>query len=315
MKLKSSGIPHIGITLGDPCGIGPEVVVKALSKPSIRKLAHFHIIGDDNIYKKCGGKNYANITFVSVDSDSKDWAPGKPTKASGQAALSYLHTATGLLQRKEISGLVTAPVCKEAIAHVDNAFIGHTEFLAECFGIKSVGMMFVGDQLRTIIVTRHIPLARVSRALSTTSIYNTIQLTRQALQNFFKIKNPVIAVCGLNPHAGENGRMGNEEIKKIIPALKKSRKNHINVEGPFAADTLFSSDIALQYDAVVAMYHDQGLIPIKTLCFKNLVNLTIGLPFVRTSPAHGTAFNIAGQNKADPSSMCAAVKLVVELSL
>jgi len=306
----------IGITMGDPCGIGPEVIAKALAKPVIRKRAQFKIIGDYNVYQKLGGKLYPNCSFVNIKSKgSACYAPMKKiNRAAGQASLNYLHRAIDLLKKKEIAGLVTAPVCKEAIMVTDNAFIGHTEFLARAFSIKNVGMMFVGNQLRVIIVTRHIPLNKISRAITPTKVYETIHLTHQALKNFFKIKNPTIAVCGLNPHAGEGGKMGREEIEKIIPALKKARKYKINVEGPFAADTLFSPGIAHPYDTVVAMYHDQGLIPIKTLYFKNLVNLTIGLPFVRTSPAHGTAFNIAGQNKADPSSMCEAIKLAVELT-
>lgn len=289
--------------MGDPYGIGPEIIVKALRKSSIRKQAYFKIIGDYEVYRQQGGKNYQNCSFINIKENN-----------GGRASLLYLQTAVDLLKKKKITGLVTAPVSKEAIAKVEPSFIGHTEFLAEAFNIKNVGMFFVSDQMRVIIVTRHLPLNEVSHAVTTSEVYKTIQLTYQYLQKMFKIKNPIIAVCGLNPHAGENGKMGTEEKTKIIPALQKARRNKINVEGPFAADTLFSPDIAKHYDAIVAMYHDQGLIPIKTLCFKNLINLTIGLPFIRTSPAHGTAFDIAGQNKANSSSMEASICLCASFS-
>lgn len=305
----------IGITLGDPSGIGPEVVARALAKPAIRKLGTFKLIGDFTVYRKYSASVYKNCSFIDLKCiKSNQWQLGKPNNASAQSSLTALHTAVELLRTKEISALVTAPVCKEAIGRLQPSFHGHTEFLAEAFGIKKVGMMFVADKLRTIIVTRHIPLHKVSTMVTLTNVYDTIELTNQALKNIFRIKKPAIAVCGLNPHAGEGGTIGKEEITKIIPAIKKAKRRKINVQGPFAADTLFSPDVTGQFDAIVAMYHDQGLIPVKTLCFTNLVNLTIGLPFIRTSPAHGTAFNIAGKKKANPASMCEAIKLATQLS-
>jgi 4-hydroxythreonine-4-phosphate dehydrogenase len=306
----------IGITLGDPAGIGPEVVAKALANPAIRKLGSFKLIGDHWIYKKYSTTNYKNCSFLDLKSiQPKQWKIGKPNLASAKASLNALNKGIELLKNKEISSLVTAPLSKEPIGRILPSFQGHTEFLADAFDIKHVGMMFVADKVRTIIVTRHIPLNKVCNAISTANVYDTIDLTHRALRDMFKIKKPVIGVCGVNPHAGEGGTIGKEELTKIIPAIKKARRRRMNIEGPFAADTLFSPDIAQQYDAIVAMYHDQGLIPVKTLCFKELVNLTIGLPFIRTSPAHGTAFNIAGKHKADPSSMCAAIKLAAELTL
>ena len=306
----------IGITLGDPSGIGPEVVAKALANPAVRKLASFKLIGDYWVYRKYCLNNYRNCSFVDIKSiQPKQWKIGKPNLASAKAALNALQEGVDLLKKKEITSLVTAPLSKEPISRILPSFQGHTEFLADAFGIRNVGMMFVGDQVRTIIVTRHIPLNQVCKALNTANVYDTINLTYRALRDLFKLKKPVIGVCGVNPHAGENGTMGREEITKIIPAIKKAKRRNMNIEGPFAADTLFSPDIAHQYDAIVAMYHDQGLIPVKTLCFKELVNLTIGLPFIRTSPAHGTAFNIAGNDKADPSSMRAAIKLAAQLTL
>ena len=279
---------RVGITAGDPRGIGPEVVAKALKRKDVARLAHFEIIGE----------HQSHLT----------------AQLAGKLSLNSLKFAVRLLKDKKIEALVTAPVSKEAISLVEPSFQGHTEFLAQAFGVKNVGMLFVADKLRTIIVTRHIPLNKVSQSINRKNILETITLTHDALVNQFLISHPRIAVCGLNPHAGEGGTIGKEEIEKIIPAIKDARRKRINVDGPFAADTLFTSNKIHHYDAVVAMYHDQGLIPIKALAFQKAVNVTIGLPFIRTSPAHGTAFDIAGKNKADPSSMIEAIKLAVRLA-
>ena len=311
---KSKNKP-IGITLGDPAGIGPEVIAKGLSKKSIRDLAEFVIIGDENIYSRFSSRRHKNISFINPSSSSqKKNQIGKPSRTSALASYAYLEKSIELLKRKKIRALVTGPVCKETLAQIVPEFCGHTEFLAQAFGVKEVGMLFVADTLRTIVVTRHIPLNKVSRLLTPQKLTVTIELLTQALKNHFKIPHPKIAVCGLNPHAGEGGKIGSEEVKIILPVIQKMKKRRINISGPFASDTLFSNDVTKRYDAVVAMYHDQGLIPLKTLCFSKLVNMTIGLPFVRTSPAHGTAFNIAGKKKADPTSMAEAIKLAAQLS-
>ncbi len=313
--MKLSTKKTIAITLGDPGGIGPEVVAKALAKPSLRRLAHFQIIGDEAPYRRYFSSQFKNCSFVDCKSLSvKSWKIGRPTRVGARASLDYLNKAIELLKNKTVSALVTAPVCKESICVLDSGFQGHTEFLAQAFHTPHVGMMFVSQGLRTILVTRHIPLNQVSKAVTSSKVYETIALTDHALRSYFGIQKPVVAVCGLNPHAGEGGTIGKEEITHIIPAIKKAHKNKMRVEGPFAADTLFSPEAGCSYDAIVAMYHDQGLIGVKTQAFTKLVNLTIGLPFVRTSPAHGTAFNIAGTEKADSSSMCEAIKLAVELS-
>ncbi|MBN1869642.1 MAG: 4-hydroxythreonine-4-phosphate dehydrogenase PdxA [Candidatus Omnitrophica bacterium] len=305
----------IGITLGDPSGIGPEVTAKALADPSIRKLADFTLIGEQWVYQKYCLKDYANCSFIDIKSiNPTQWKIGKPNLASARASLNALQKGVELLKKKKIIGIVTAPLSKEPISRILPSFQGHTEFLADAFGIKNVGMMFVAGKMRTIIVTRHIPLHQVSPSLNVFNIYTTIELTYKALREIFKIKKPAIGICGINPHAGEEGTIGKEEITKIIPAVKKARRRKMDIHGPFAADTLFLPDIAHHYDAIVAMYHDQGLIAAKTLYFQQLVNLTIGLPFIRTSPAHGTAFNIAGKGKADPSSMRAAIKLAAQLT-
>lgn len=301
--------------MGDPSGIGPEVVAKALSNPLIYQLARFKIIGNKEIYKQYAKKLSPYCSFIHAgDLALSRWKGGCVNPLSGADSLMYLEKAVQLLKNKEIDALVTAPVSKEAIARGNSSFVGHTEFLARSWDVKNVGMMFVSGALRVVLATRHIPLKEVSHTLNRHLIFETIQLTYAVLQELFKIKNPVIAVCGLNPHAGESGLLGKEEIKKIIPAIKKAQKRKWRVEGPFSADSLFVPSIVKRYDAVVAMYHDQGLIPVKTLFFSKLVNLTIGLPFIRTSPAHGTAFDIVGKNMADCSSMLEAIKLAAALT-
>ncbi len=312
--LKSSP-KAIGITLGDPAGIGAEIVAQSLAQPRIRRLASFWVIGDAYLFQRYFPKRYSNCAWIDAGHPvSEPWRPGRPDAATGSASLAYLNCAITLLKNKKLSGLVTAPVCKEAISQGLASFEGHTEFLADAFGSRNkVGMMFVSDSLRVLLATRHVPLQQVSSMITRDLVYNAIVQTHAALKNYFRLRKPTIGVCGLNPHAGERGRMGTEEIATIIPAIEKARQQRITVKGPLAADTLFYAQIARHFDAIIAMYHDQGLAPVKALYFRRLVNLTIGLPFVRTSPAHGTAFDIAGKNKADASSMTAAIKLAVQL--
>lgn len=308
--------PTVGITLGDPAGIGPEVIAKSLRQTKIRQLADFVLIGDKNIFEKYFPKNLAQIQKLDLAIlKSRTAEPGQPTPETAQAALAYLQKAVDLIKSKTMDALVTGPLSKEAISKVlGQNFQGHTEFLASAFGVKNFEMMFVSGSLKTVVVTRHIPLAQVSPALSIEKILQTIELTDHTLKNQFKIRQPRIAVCGLNPHAGEGGKMGREEIEKIIPAIQMAKAKNIVAEGPFPADTIFCEEIRKNFDIIIAMYHDQGIIPVKTLYFSRLVNMTIGLPFIRTSPAHGTAFNIAGKNQADASSMAAAIELAAQLS-
>lgn len=311
LKSKSN---WIGITLGDPSGIGPEVVAKALMHRSIRSLGQFKVIGDAQVLRRYCSRELKNCSFIDLKNIQTKKLTRRPNRPSGLAAIQYINHAIELLKQNQIRALVTAPVSKEAIAMTGIKFLGHTEYLAEAFHVTDFGMMFVTDTLKTIVVSRHVPIVNVSQIINRREILKTIQLADAALKNYFNISQPRIAVCGLNPHAGEKGAIGREEIEKIIPAIKNAHEARINVSGPFAADTLFVPKSLRLYDAVVAMYHDQGLIPIKTLHFTKVVNLTIGLPFIRTSPAHGTAFDIAGQNKADPSSMCEAIKLACQLT-
>ena len=313
--MSKSSNKWIGITLGDPGGIGPEVVAKAFNDPATRHSARFILIGDYPVYKKYSSILYPTCIFEDVKHTPLNRLKiGRPSKEGAQASLIYLNRAIQLLKAKEISSLVTAPVCKETISSIDKNFVGHTEYLAENFKVKEVGMMFVSKKFRIMLVTHHIPLNKVSAFINQKNILETIKLSHLSLKRTFKIQRPRIAVCGLNPHAGEKGILGKEEITKIIPAIKQAQRDHINVQGPFAADTLFAPRITQHFDAIIAMYHDQGLIPAKALDFSHVVNLTVGLSFIRTSPAHGTAFDIAGKNKADPSSMKEAIKLASRLS-
>jgi len=306
--------PIIGITMGDPAGIGPEIIAKALSAPHINRLAHFEIIGDHKTFLRYQKKPLKNCTFIDLKNIPSKMTPGTINKTAGTAAMEYLDTALSLLRTKKIHALVTAPLCKEAVQLTDPYFKGHTEYLAEFFGVKEFDMMFVLDNLKVVIATRHIPIKEIPKQITKKLILKTISLTANSLKNYFHIQDPRIALCGLNPHAGEGGHIGQEEIKIILPAIKDAQKTYKKVEGPFAADTLFYNLNASKYDAIIAMYHDQGLAPIKTAHFYKLVNLTIGLPVIRTSPAHGTAFDIVGKNKADPSSMCESIKLAIRLA-
>ncbi len=307
----------IGITLGDPCGIGPEIVAKALAHRSLSRAFPFLVIGDYGVYwhyhLRASKKNFLDLNNMPA----RKFTPGRSNPTAARASLESIHCAIQLIREKKITSLVTAPVSKEGISSLGVSFCGHTEYLAQAFGIKRFGMMFVPHGLPHMVmtlVTRHLPIAQVPQAISPGNVYETIALTFESLQKYFKIKHPCLAVCGLNPHAGEKGKIGNEESLRIIPAIQRANKNGMKVFGPLAADTLFFPKVASQYDGIVAMYHDQGLAPMKGLYFPNLVNLTMGLPFVRTSPAHGTAFDIAGRNLADPSSMRAAIELAVSLS-
>ena len=317
MVTRATFSSGIGITLGDPAGIGPEVVARALASREAPGWGEVRVIGDARIYERYRRRWPARcpLRFEDLRSPGLDrLRPGRPSAQSAAASLGYLNAAIELLRAGTISALVTGPVSKEGIAGLGYHFCGHTEYLAKAFQRRNFEMVFVSRRLRTLIVTRHIPLAQVSRALTKNKILRAIRLAHTALVNDFKISRPRLAVCGLNPHAGEGGRIGRDEQTKIIPAVAAAREEGIDVAGPFAADTLFVPSRVRSFDLIIAMYHDQGLIPVKTLDFADLVNLTIGLPFVRTSPAHGTAFDIAGTDQAVPGSMTAAIRLAAQLT-
>ena len=289
----------IAITMGDPKGIGAEVIRKALVDRVIAseaKQSRFIVIGD----KKILGRVHSSVEVVDV-----------PYKSAGEGSLKFLDKAILLIKGGVADALVTAPLCKHAVSRYHKNFKGHTEYLAEAFEVKNFDMMFIAPHARLTIVTRHVPLKDVPGLITQKAVFDSIALMATVLKDKFRIRDPKIAVLGLNPHAGEGGLLGSEESKYIYPAIRKAKFKGINAEGPLPADTFFA--FHKPYDGVIAMYHDQGLAPFKGLYRKELVNFTAGLPFVRTSPAHGTAFDIAGKNRADASSMTAAIKLACQL--
>jgi len=309
----------IGITMGDPSGIGAEIIVKALASDEIGDLRDILVIGDRWIFERSQKSATSNQKFEFLDLQNvpgKNFRFGKISPEYGRASLEYIDKAIQLIKEDRIQALVTNPVSKEAINLAGIKFPGHTEYLAKKFRVKDFAMMLVGGNLRVVLVTRHIPLNQVSKTLSIEKIYKTILLAKESLEKFFDIEKPKIAVCSLNPHSGESGFLGDEEKKIIIPAISLAKRYVRNIYGPFPSDTLFYSQLKKRdYDCIICMYHDQGLIPLKMLFRDRAVNMTLGLKFLRTSPAHGVAFDIAGKNKANPSSLIEAIKLAYKCSI
>jgi 4-hydroxythreonine-4-phosphate dehydrogenase len=315
--------------MGDPAGIGPEVVLKALASRPIAKLVQPILVGDLAVWQETAERLGLNMQFASLRPApaaggvpvfitsalaTRYRAVGLPaTKravaACGEAAYAAILAAVDLVQKGEAAAVVTAPISKAHLGAAGHDFPGHTELLAELAGGVPVRMMMVGPRLRVALVTTHLALADVPQSLSRANVLETITIAAHALRRHFGIPSPRIAVAGLNPHAGEQGRFGMEEVQVIAPAVKAARRRGNDVSGPLAADGLFAQAAHGDYDAVVCMYHDQGLGPFKLLHFTDGVNFTAGLPFVRTSPDHGTAFDIAGTGRADPRSMIAALQL------
>jgi 4-hydroxythreonine-4-phosphate dehydrogenase len=284
-------MPRILITLGDPAGIGPEVITLALASGQLPGGFEFKVLGD----RRAG-------------------TPGKPDAASARAAMMALDQAVAELQQGRAAAVVTGPVSKDALQAIGFPFPGQTEYFAQAFGIDDFGMLLTGKTLTVGLATIHEPLAKIPALLSPDRILRTGLLTAGFLQRR-GIPRPRIAVAGLNPHAGENGAFGDEETRVILPAIRLLNASGAGIfSGPAVPDAVFRDAAHGQYDAVVAMYHDQGLIPLKLLDFDSAVNVTLGLPKPRTSPDHGTAFAIAGKSLADPSSMIAAIRLACELA-
>jgi len=284
-------VKEILITLGDPAGIGPEVVDAALASGQLPEGFEFRVIGD----------RFAGI-------------PGKPTRESAQAALDALEESVRLLKETDAAAVATAPVSKEGLQSVGFRFPGQTEFFADAFGLDTYGMLLTGPSLTVGLATIHNSIAEVPSLLTAQSIFSIGYLTADFLRRK-GIESPNIAVCGLNPHAGENGAFGNEEKTVIAPAVTAlNEANTASFTGPYVPDAIFRDAARGKFDAVIAMYHDQGLIPLKLLDFDEAVNVTLGLPKPRTSPDHGTAFSIAGKGQANPASMIAAIRLACELA-
>ncbi len=323
--------PVIGITMGDPAGIGPEIIVKAILEYDIRKICRPIVIGDagviKNILKTCkmsaeiktvekiGNPAATNgkIEIIDLNNvDIKNLKPGVPSKTCGAAAVAYIKKAAELALSKDIDAVTTAPINKEIINAAGFQYPGHTELFAELAGTKDFGLMMVGGGLRVILVTTHMALKEVFKHIKKNNILRTVRLAHKAM-GYFHTKTPRIAVAALNPHAGEGRLFGTEEWDEIMPAIIEARGEGLEVSDPLPADTLFHKAKEGYYDIVVAMYHDQGLIPLTLLAFGRAVNVTVGLPFIRTSVDHGTAYDIAGKDCADPRSLLEALKMAVEM--
>ncbi len=312
--LKSSRI-RVGITIGDPSGIGPLITSKALSK--LKGAADFVVIGDRWVFNRPSSIVYrlSSVRFIDLHNvRHKNFNFGKIKAEYGRASIEYLDKALELLNNKEIDCLVTAPISKEAVAKAGFRYAGHTEYFLKKTGSTGVVMMLLNDKLRFSLATRHIPLNKVSGVLTKAGLLSNILVTYNSLRDIFGIKNPRIAVCGLNPHASDNGLIGTEENKIIKPALEGLRlRIKADIDGPLPSDVAIARANMGKYDCVVAMYHDQALIPLKLTGYGSGVNMTLGLPFIRTSPLHGTAFDIAKKARlADPSSLIAAIRLAIK---
>ena len=317
----------LAVSLGDPAGIGPEVIAKAWAARHAHGLLPFFAVGDPRSIRAVwdgplaqildpseAAAHYDTALPIFAIDEAEDLVPGEPSMPGARCALHSLEIAVGLARSGTAAALVTGPVNKAQLYLAGFTHPGQTEFVAERCGVSpsNVAMMMVGPDLRTVPVTIHIPLAEVASLLSVDLIVAKVRATERGLARNFGIESPRIAIAGLNPHAGESGSIGREEIDIIIPAVEQLRAEGIDIVGPLSADTMFHVRARAGFDAAICLYHDQALIPIKTLYFDTGVNMTVGLPIVRTAPDHGTAYEIAGQDKAEPGAMIAAIRIAGE---
>jgi 4-hydroxythreonine-4-phosphate dehydrogenase len=326
-------LPIIGITMGDPTGIGPEIIVKALSMLEPFQFCRPFVFGDRGVLLKTIemlGFNASVEVFEKIPEEG--YLPhkiflsplsklevaslhfGKPNRKCGEAMVRYVEEAVKCAEKNILDAITTCPINKQAINAAGFSFSGHTELLAHLVQAPRVAMMFLGSKWKVVLVTTHLPLKEVSKWITSDRILSTIQMTEEGLKKYFRILHPKIAVLGLNPHSGEEGLLGEEELTEIIPAIETARTQGVVVEGPFPADSFFNLSTPTPFDAVISMYHDQGLIPVKISDFKEAVNFTLGLPFVRTSVGHGTAYDIAGKGSADPTNLIHALLAASRLS-
>ncbi len=317
--------------MGDAAGIGPEIIVKALAEPQIRRAAKFIVFGmneqlcyaADNaeLEPYWGRHQHEKISrdypykVVVADYDEYSVPPWirEPSKSAGEASIRFCLDAIDAARAGIIDAVVTAPINKTSWKLAGAEWPGHTEMLAQRCKSKRKVMMFIAGELKLALATIHEALFEVRHKFTIGCVFEPIDLLNTALQEYFGIENPKIGVAALNPHAGEAGQFGDEEQRIITPAILLAQHHGINCQGPFAADTLFLRAVQGEFDAVVAMYHDQGLIPVKLLAFDNAVNVTLGIPIIRTSPAHGTAFDIAGKDLANPAGMKAAITTAIQM--
>jgi 4-hydroxythreonine-4-phosphate dehydrogenase len=325
-------VKRLAVTMGDPGGIGPEIIVKAIGSPEVRRCCTPIVIGDPSVMEDAltllghplklkivrtardSEPDRGVMEVISAISSSVKFEKNKPTPEGGRAAAVCIQKAVQLALSKQVDGIVTAPISKEALKMAGLKWPGHTEMLADLTAAKDYAMMLIGGPLRVILVTIHTALRNVPALITRRKIVRTISLARKAC-DMLGIRRPRIAVAGLNPHAGEKGIFGDEEIRKIIPAVREAVNGGIPVSGPYPPDTVFHKAYCGEIDIIVCMYHDQGLIPLKMIAFEKGVNVTVGLPFIRTSPDHGTAYDIAWKGIADPSSMIEAIKLAAKLKV
>ncbi|MEW6375484.1 MAG: 4-hydroxythreonine-4-phosphate dehydrogenase PdxA [Thermodesulfobacteriota bacterium] len=326
-------LPKIGITMGDPTGIGPEIIVKALSMEEPFQACRPVVFGDREVLLKTihmqrlptqvetfeeipdEGYRPKNIFLSSLSQlNVTSLHVGKPDRECGKAMVKYIEEAVRCVRNGKLDAITTCPINKQVIHSAGYPFPGHTELIAHLAQTPSVAMMFLGSRWRVVLVTTHLPLQEVSKWITRHRIFSTIQMTVEGLKKYFGINHPRIAVLGLNPHCGEEGLLGEEERMEIVPAIEEARSPGVGVEGPYPADSFFNLSSPTSFDAVISMYHDQGLIPVKMSDFKEAVNFTLGLPFIRTSVSHGTAYDIAGKGLADPTNLIKAMLIASNLS-
>jgi 4-hydroxythreonine-4-phosphate dehydrogenase len=325
--------PLIAVTMGDPSGVGPEVIAKTLAMPEIQAACRPLVLGDPVAMERalsvtCTRLALQIVADIFTDSvfspnainllplshlSSDDMEFGRPSKEAGDAMFRYIEEAVRLCLRGEAAAMATAPINKEALNRAGHRYPGHTELLAEMTGAKDFVMMLAGEKLRVALVTIHEALSDVPRLLTRDRILSTIRIVHRDVHRYFK-RNPRLAVLALNPHCGEGGLFGAEEKNIIAPAVDAARREGLDAVGPLSADTLFHFAVHGEYDAVICMYHDQGLIPLKLLHFDDGVNITLGLPIIRTSVDHGTAYNLAGTGKASELSMAAAIRTAARMA-
>ena len=337
MTVLHSAKPILAITMGDPAGIGPEIIVKALELPKVWRVCRPLIIGNPMIFEQTIQSLKASLVINSLDGHEEDTGKeafrrgrlplfdpfsksvgsiklGRVSEKAGEMAVTCIQSAVRLAQAGCVGGIVTAPINKEAMHRAGHLYPGHTEMLADLTKAKESGMLIMGGPLKIVFTTTHLALREVADALTVQKVVKAIRLAQFGLKELFGLKKPRIAVAGLNPHAGENGLFGDEERRLIIPAIKRAKAQRISCSGPHPADTMFAKALTGAFDGIVALYHDQGLIPLKAVAFGHCVNITIGLPILRTSVDHGTAFDIAGKGKADPTSLVDAIEVAAQLA-
>jgi len=316
--IRTNTKPAIAVTIGDCNGIGPEIVLKSVHHPSVRRICSPVLVGPVDAFEFYADRLKMSLPSCPIVESStlrqSSIRPGFVSAKSGRAAAHAIKAAVELADAGIVSALVTAPVSKHALHKGGVLFPGHTEMLQRLTHAKHVAMMLVSETLRVGLVTIHVPLKRVSGLLTRKLIRQRIEVVHKALLNDWRIRNPRIAVLGLNPHAGEAGDIGTEDKRIVAPVIRGLATAGMNIKGPFPADAFFARYKPGDYDAVIAMYHDQGLIPLKMSAHGRAVNVSAGLPIVRTSPDHGTAFDIAGKGIADPGSMIEAIKLAVTIA-